>query len=222
MRSNPKKLNPKFCAAFLILLPLALHAQDAGAAPPAGEDSAWVKIIAALAAIMIAARAIVKLTPTPKDDTLLQKVVEFLKHVGLHIGCVAFAVVLLAGCGTLDQAGVYNGDKALYSSELTITTSYDLLHTFVQWEHDNAAALKQFPQIHAAAENVRANAKHWIASANALHDAYVAAPTTENGAALQKALDVLRAALNEAAAYMAAAANAPPQQAPPLPPMPGQ
>lgn len=42
-------------------------------------------IVAALGAIIIAARLIVKLTPTPADDTFLEKVVDFLKHVGLQV-----------------------------------------------------------------------------------------------------------------------------------------
>jgi len=42
-------------------------------------------LIAALGAIIIAARLIVKLTPTPADDTVLEKIVAFLKHVGLQV-----------------------------------------------------------------------------------------------------------------------------------------
>ncbi len=42
--------------------------------------------IALLGGVIISARVIVKLTPTPKDDSALEKVVGVLKHVGLHIG----------------------------------------------------------------------------------------------------------------------------------------
>ena len=42
-------------------------------------------IIEALAGLVIAARVIVKLTPTPKDDSALNYVVGFFKHLGLHI-----------------------------------------------------------------------------------------------------------------------------------------
>ena len=35
--------------------------------------------------IIIAARIIVKLTPTPTDDSILEKIVNFLKHVGLVV-----------------------------------------------------------------------------------------------------------------------------------------
>lgn len=45
----------------------------------------WVEIVAALASIVGAARIIVKLTPTPKDDAVLAKILNVLKHVGLHI-----------------------------------------------------------------------------------------------------------------------------------------
>ena len=42
-------------------------------------------IVAIAGAIVILARIIVKLTPTPADDSILEKVVGFLKAVGLHI-----------------------------------------------------------------------------------------------------------------------------------------
>lgn len=45
----------------------------------------WQEIVNALAGIMIAARIIVKLTPTPADDSLLAKAVDVLKALGLHI-----------------------------------------------------------------------------------------------------------------------------------------
>lgn len=43
----------------------------------------WVEIAAAFAGLTQAARLIVKLTPTPVDDGILDKVVTALKHVGL-------------------------------------------------------------------------------------------------------------------------------------------
>ena len=45
----------------------------------------WSEIVAALGGIVLAARIIVKLTPTPADDSALEKVVNFLKTLGLHI-----------------------------------------------------------------------------------------------------------------------------------------
>jgi hypothetical protein len=45
----------------------------------------WVEIGAAIGLIMGAARIIVKLTPTPKDDSILEKIIAFLKHVGLNV-----------------------------------------------------------------------------------------------------------------------------------------
>jgi hypothetical protein len=45
----------------------------------------WAEIVAALGGIVLAARIIVKLTPTPADDSALEKVVNFLKTLGLHI-----------------------------------------------------------------------------------------------------------------------------------------
>jgi len=48
--------------------------------------SNWTEIVAAVGAVVIAARVIVKLTPTPADDSVLEKIVNFLKTLGLHIG----------------------------------------------------------------------------------------------------------------------------------------
>jgi len=45
----------------------------------------WTEIVAAVGGIVLAARIIVKLTPTPADDTILEKIVNFLKGVGLQI-----------------------------------------------------------------------------------------------------------------------------------------
>ena len=45
----------------------------------------WADIVTAASGVVIAARVIVKLTPTPKDDSALEYVVDVLKHLGLHI-----------------------------------------------------------------------------------------------------------------------------------------
>jgi hypothetical protein len=45
----------------------------------------WQSIINTVVAVVAAARLIVKLTPTPKDDSALDKVVTAAKHVGLVI-----------------------------------------------------------------------------------------------------------------------------------------
>ena len=47
--------------------------------------SNWTEIIAAIGGIVLAARIIVKLTPTQTDNVWLERVVNFLKSVGLHI-----------------------------------------------------------------------------------------------------------------------------------------
>jgi len=45
----------------------------------------FTSIVAVAGAVVILARLIVKLTPTPADDSILEKVVSFLKAIGLHI-----------------------------------------------------------------------------------------------------------------------------------------
>ena len=41
--------------------------------------------MAIVGAVVVLARIIVKLTPTPRDDSIVEKVVSVLKTVGLHI-----------------------------------------------------------------------------------------------------------------------------------------
>lgn len=45
----------------------------------------WQDIVTATGGIVIAARVIVKLTPTPHDDTFFAKAVSLLKHIGLNV-----------------------------------------------------------------------------------------------------------------------------------------
>jgi len=42
-------------------------------------------IVAVAGAVVMLARVVVRLTPTPTDDSVLEKIVAFLKTVGLHI-----------------------------------------------------------------------------------------------------------------------------------------
>jgi DUF1009 family protein len=45
----------------------------------------FANIMAVVGAVIVLARVIVKLTPTPADDGVLEKIVSFLKTLGLHI-----------------------------------------------------------------------------------------------------------------------------------------
>jgi hypothetical protein len=47
--------------------------------------SNFANIMAVIGAVIVLARIIVKLTPTPSDDGILEKVVSVLKTLGLHI-----------------------------------------------------------------------------------------------------------------------------------------
>jgi hypothetical protein len=47
--------------------------------------SNWTDVVAAVGGIVLAARITVKLTPTPADDSILEKIVAFLKAIGLNI-----------------------------------------------------------------------------------------------------------------------------------------
>lgn len=114
-----------------------------------------------------------------------------------------FASVGCQSKADLDPAGVYHGDNFLYQTDLTITSSYQVLDTFVNWEYTNRPLLASQPGATKAADRIRANAKQWFASAHALRAAYAAAPTEANKVNLQKVLTLIQAALIEAAGYMA-------------------
>jgi len=45
----------------------------------------WQTLTAGAGAVVILARIIVKLTPTPADDTVLAKIVDVLKSIGLKL-----------------------------------------------------------------------------------------------------------------------------------------
>lgn len=45
----------------------------------------FANIMAVVGAVIVLARIVVKLTPTPQDDSVLEKIVGFLKALGLHI-----------------------------------------------------------------------------------------------------------------------------------------
>jgi hypothetical protein len=46
----------------------------------------FASIVAIAGAVVMLARVIVKVTPSPADDSILEKVVSVLKTLGLHIG----------------------------------------------------------------------------------------------------------------------------------------
>lgn len=106
------------------------------------------------------------------------------------------------GCRNLAPNGAYNGQKLLYDAETTITASYGLVNTFLTWETENRRLLAQNPGVTRAADKLRADFPRAYESANALRDAFIAAPSAGTDANLTKALTILRAAMMEAAKYM--------------------
>lgn len=115
--------------------------------------------------------------------------------------------LLLAGCGTLDPTGVYQGNKGLYAADLTIATPYDTLDKFLQWELQYRPLLVSKPEIKKVADNIRMNAPMWFTNAVALRDAYAANPTDANKSAFDTALSVINKALIQAMDLMTASAT---------------
>ncbi len=124
------------------------------------------------------------------------------------LSILTFAFIIGGGaltqtsCGTLDKSGVYAGDKTLYGTDVVISSSYELIHSFVLFAYQNSENLP--PEVNAAANRIRAQAPQWFSTALALRDAYKLNPTSENNSRMQQALDVLRAAVAESAKYLVA------------------
>lgn len=131
----------------------------------------------------------------------------------LVLGVVLLFSSFSTGCKTvtLDPAGVYAGDKTLYTMDKSIVQSYHLINDFVTWERDYRTSLAQWPEITRTADFVRNNAKRWLKSATNLRDAYALNPTGENKSAFDLSIDVISAALAEAAKYQSQHTNLKPK-----------
>ena len=122
---------------------------------------------------------------------------------------LGLALTLLSACGTLAPGGAYQ-DITLYRADAVITTAYTTLHQFVTFEYENRAALAAVsPAIKTSADNVRAHARDWIASAIALRDSYAANPMTDTQSKLNAAVAILSTAMTEATKYLNAGVPAP-------------
>lgn len=116
----------------------------------------------------------------------------------------------LTGCQTtLQQGGAYRGDQALYNADLTIATSYELIHSFVSWEYQNREVLKTMPQIKEFADHVRLNYPTWHKAAMSCRTAYYVSHSKTDQTALQLSLDVLREAVRQANQWFASATISP-------------
>jgi hypothetical protein len=123
----------------------------------------------------------------------------------LVIGALlAFGVT---GCRSLAPGGPYEGDKVVFQAETTITTSYELVDTFLAWEKENRTTLAKWPEIRQAADAMRVAYPGYHKSAIALLEAYKSNPGGDD-AQLQRVLALLRTALLQAANHMANAAGA--------------
>lgn len=110
--------------------------------------------------------------------------------------------LVVAGCQsrTLDPAGPYGSNQALYEADLAITSSYEVTSAFLRFERANRATMPaaavQF------ADRLRVEYPKYHSSALALRDAYAAAPTAASHAALKRTLLLLTTAMTEAAKHM--------------------
>jgi hypothetical protein len=93
-------------------------------------ENNWESIVAAVGGIVIAARVIVKLTPTPKDDELYAKFIKLLKHFGLYIPlvCLSFLNLSCAGLQVTPDGcvlGTYTANNQTYLAGPCIGSELD-------------------------------------------------------------------------------------------------
>jgi hypothetical protein len=125
---------------------------------------------------------------------------------GRLLGVMGVMGVMLCGCGTLDPAGAYKGDKVLYDADTTIASSYEVINSFLLWEHNNRVALGSMPEVTAYADTLRKQSPRWFNSAIVLRDTYANVPNDGTRDALTSAIAVLRQAMGEASRHLAARA----------------
>ena len=116
---------------------------------------------------------------------------------------IATLALALSGCATtLNPQGIYRGDKVMYQAELAIPATYNVVNSFLIFEENNRAALSGWPEVKKFADGIRKTYPSAEATAHVMLNAYKANPNPGNAENLTKALDVLRAALTGASAYM--------------------
>ena len=119
------------------------------------------------------------------------------------LALAAFAIAALPGCKTtLEEGGPYSGDTLLYRAELASVGSYELMNTFVKWEHDNRELLSSHPEIKLAADRVRADYPKAKAGLDAAIEIYRQLPSAENKARLTDILKLVQEEVAKAAKYM--------------------
>lgn len=125
-----------------------------------------------------------------------------MKHIATITFLALAVTALLCGCRTrLAPGGPYT-DPILYHADHTIISAQAALESFVKWEYQNRALLRDNKDITKAADYIRRNARLWINSAIAMRDTYAASPTGENKDKLQLVLDMLLKAVTEAQQYI--------------------
>ncbi len=122
-----------------------------------------------------------------------------MKRLLLALVCL----VAFTGCQHSISPGAYNGDLALYQTDLGVKTAYAALDAFEAWEYANRAALwARDPKIKLEADYIRVNAPKWFQSEGVLRAAYLANPTPGNLTSLQTVLTEIQAALTVASQYL--------------------
>lgn len=125
----------------------------------------------------------------------------------LFVTLLALPLLLATACQSLAPGGPYagTGGKLLYEADTTISTSYDVAHTFVKWEKDYRTVLAPTPQIREYADHLRLNYPTWHRAAMSARNVYANARTQPNATALSLSLDVLREAVRQSNQWLATA-----------------
>lgn len=167
--------NPLIWFTLLVLMAAVAVAQEVAPAPAPDADAGpvfdFATLVALVGAVVIIARVVVKLTPTPADDTFLQKVIGWLKHLGLVIKCLVLAAGLAlaggtVGCSVLAPRAGVTWEASRYQSFRDVwTTTLALYDHSKDLQVAGKISARDAADIDAAWEIFRASYKQALAAA---------------------------------------------------------
>jgi hypothetical protein len=114
----------------------------------------------------------------------------------------AFAALLFVGCQSvsLDPAGPYKGDVALYQADLAIKQAYTLTDAFLRYEQTNRATVSE--DTRKLANNLRDEVPGILADAVAVRDAYAAIGSAESKDRLMVSILTLQKIIERVSAHL--------------------
>ncbi len=126
--------------------------------------------------------------------------------LALCLPLLPLAPVVFTGCQQPGAISQQNTDQIILRAEQTAQTSRLTFDTFVRYERDHEAMLKQVnPAIHTYANYIRTHGLDWVTSLREATKAFKANRTPENQASLNTILATITNAVSQSNKYIAQA-----------------